>query len=43
MTFNSITFLIFFAIVVLLLLITKIDFKIKKEKIKYYTTEQSAE
>ncbi|MBR5518904.1 MAG: MBOAT family protein [Clostridia bacterium] len=32
MTFNSITFLIFFAIVALLLLITKIDFKIKKEK-----------
>ena len=33
MTFNSITFLIFFAIVALLLLVTKIDFKIEKEKI----------
>ena len=31
MTFNSITFLVFFVIVAILLLITKIDFKIKKE------------
>ena len=35
MTFNSITFLVFFSIVSLLLLITNIDFKIKKEKIIY--------
>ena len=33
MTFNSITFLVFFVIVAILLLITKIDFKIKKEKL----------
>ena len=32
MTFNSITFLVFFVVVSVLLLITKIDFKIKKEK-----------
>ena len=33
MTFNSITFLVFFSIVFFLLLITNIDFKIKKEKV----------
>ena len=33
MTFNSITFLVFFVVVSLLMLLTKIDFKIKKEKI----------
>ena len=33
MTFNSITFLCFFALVSILLLITKIDFKLSKEKV----------
>ena len=33
MTFNSITFLVFFSIVFFLLLIINIDFKIKKEKV----------
>lgn len=35
MTFNSITFLVFYLIVSLLLLITKIDFKLKKEKVLF--------
>ena len=35
MTFNSVTFLVFFVVVSFLLLITKIDFRIEKEKIIY--------